>query len=524
MFSPQFLTVFYSVAAVLIAVLVYRIWSKRSRATGLPGQMEQAFRESAERKQRQPLAVPASTMTQRAGSSAANAAASATSTISAASTAAASAVAAPYAVPAASSSISSSTSRHDAPYAAPSYSPNSLSQPAAVQLPAVAGPAVASPAWQVAQGAATLASDYASGAASAIGGTAATVASTARNYASTAWSSIASEAAGGRTSLPSSARWQDRKLFADVASPLDDDTAGFPPVDYSLAPTLAGAPRAFGPMTGVLASMLPETEERLKTISENLIASGDFNPHALANLNAWRYVLMMVPMLCFGVGLLFVPPVWEPLMLALAIGAPILGWSVPPLIVAGRAQERRREIEKAMPDFLDLMNMCVSQGLNVPDSLRRVEGDLQGVYPALSQELKIVKDQAQIGSLPVALKNFGRRVNVPEVNSFVSLMLQTQRMGTSVSESLQEYSDSMRESLKQRAEESGNRAAFWLLFPTVLCLMPAVYLFLLSPAVIKLSDFFSSGGRDALDSGSRAIERLNSNRALRSPIPETFDN
>jgi tight adherence protein C len=70
----------------------------------------------------------------------------------------------------------------------------------------------------------------------------------------------------------------------------------------------------------------------------------------------------------------------------------------------------------------------------------------------------------------------------------------------------------MRESLKQRADEKGNRAAFRLLFPTVFCLMPAVYLFLLGPAIIGLSDFFKSGGREQLEQGTRAIERLNTER------------
>lgn len=89
--------------------------------------------------------------------------------------------------------------------------------------------------------------------------------------------------------------------------------------------------------------------------------------------------------------------------------------------------------------------------------------------------------------------------------------MQTSRMGTSVSGALAEYAETMRESLKQRAEEKGNRATFSLLFPTVLCLMPAVYLFLMGPAIIELSRFFYEGGRDGLDTGSSVIQRLNTN-------------
>ena len=85
-------------------------------------------------------------------------------------------------------------------------------------------------------------------------------------------------------------------------------------------------------------------------------------------------------------------------------------------------------------------------------------------------------------------------------------------MGTSISDALNTYSDTMRESLRQRADEKGNRATFRLLFPTVLCLMPAVYLFLLGPAVVALADFFNSGSRDQLTSGTSAIQRFNTQR------------
>jgi tight adherence protein C len=163
---------------------------------------------------------------------------------------------------------------------------------------------------------------------------------------------------------------------------------------------------------------------------------------------------------------------------------------------------------------LDMLNMCVSQGLTVSDALRRIVREFRGVYPALSQELSIVLEQARINDLHTALESFGKRINLPEVHSFTSLLIQTDRMGTSVTQALTTYSDTMRESLKQRADEKGNRATFRLLFPTVLCLMPAVYLFLLGPAVNELSKFFNEGGRNSLDSGGRAIQRLNTQRGI----------
>ena len=206
-------------------------------------------------------------------------------------------------------------------------------------------------------------------------------------------------------------------------------------------------------------------------------------------------------------------------MVAGCILAPLLGWALPTLYVRGKAKERKREIERAMPDLLDMLNMCVGQGLTVPDSLRRVGRDFKNVYPALSQELAIVNEQAKISTMETALQNFSGRIDMPEVHSLTSLLIQTERMGTSISQALTTYSDTMRESQRQQADEKGNRATFRLLFPTVLCLMPAVYLFLLGPAVNELQKFFYQGGLDSLNSGSQVVQRINSTRNRgRSPV------
>jgi len=264
-----------------------------------------------------------------------------------------------------------------------------------------------------------------------------------------------------------------------------------------------------GSITPGLATLLPMTDAGRTEVLEELQQAGFYQPHALENFGAIRYLLIAVAILMAGTMVVLAPPRLEGYAIGSLIVLPLLAWALPRLYLRNKARERRSEIERAMPDLLDLMNMCVSQGLTIHDSLRRVLGDLRGVYPALSQELRIVSEQARVGSLNLALENFSRRVNVPEVHSFTTLLTQTERMGTSISDALASYSDTMRESLKQRADEKGNRATFRLLFPTVLCLMPAVYLFLLGPAVIELSNFYGRGGRDALDTGTNAIREIN---------------
>lgn len=265
---------------------------------------------------------------------------------------------------------------------------------------------------------------------------------------------------------------------------------------------------AFGPVTKLLAALLPESEERRAGLKKTLRNAGYYEPHAWHNLAAARYLGLILPIV-IGLGLLIIaPPAAEPWIFVGLVLLPALGWSLPTLLVRRQAADRLAEIERSMPDLLDMMNMCVSQGMTVPSSLQRVGMDLESVSPALSQELKIVSDQARIGSLEQALVAFSKRVELPDVYSFTSLLVQTERMGTSMSQALAEYSDGMRETLRQQADQKANTASFKLLFPTVLCLMPAVFMILLGPAIIEMSAFFREGGNEVLSTSMESAQNV----------------
>ncbi len=272
------------------------------------------------------------------------------------------------------------------------------------------------------------------------------------------------------------------------------------PIDESLLSD--GGDLVFGPVTTTLSSMLPESDDRRRELTRTLQNAGYYSRNAWHNLASIRYLGIFLPILFCGLMLVFGPPRFEPLLIAGIVMLPLIGWSLPTLIVRSKAAERLREISNGMPDMLDLLNMCVSQGMTVPRALGRVGVDLEPVYPALTKELKIVTEQSRIGSMDQALTGFSQRVDIPEVHSFTSLIIQTDRMGTSMTDALVDYSDSMRETMRQRADQKANSATFKLLFPTVLCLLPAVYLFLLGPAVIQLSDFYTGQGREVLQAGA----------------------
>lgn len=304
----------------------------------------------------------------------------------------------------------------------------------------------------------------------------------------------------------------DRRLL-ETRGMLERSENPMPRVLPEEVPGVDDTDRTFGTwLNPAFASLLPESPERKEDARKDLQSAGFYNPHAMENLAATRYVGMVLSVIVILAMLLVSPPQLEPWLMASLVLVPALAWALPALYIRSKAKERKHEIERAMPDLLDMLNMCVGQGLTVPDSLQRIGRDFRAVYPALSQELGIVNAQAKISTLQTALENFSRRIDLPEVHSLTSLLIQTERMGTSISQALTTYSDTMRESQRQQADEKGNRATFRLLFPTVLCLMPAVYLFLLGPAINELQRFFYGGGLDSLNSGSQVVQRMNATR------------
>ena len=292
--------------------------------------------------------------------------------------------------------------------------------------------------------------------------------------------------------------------------PARDRAASVPPVEPHQVPSVDTSDLVFGGATHSLAAMLPDSAGRRDELRTELLGAGFYNPHAVINMAAIRYVAIIVPMLLMGVLLVLAPPQLELMAVAGIIVLPLVCWSLPRIYVQNRVSQRKAEIEQGLPDMLDMLNMCVSQGLTVPESLSRVGRELKPIYPAMSHELSIVAEQSQVGTMEQALDNLSRRIDLPEISSFTSLLIQTERMGTSISQALADYSDGIRTTLQQRADERGNRAAFKLLFPTVLCLMPAVYMVLLGPSIIAMSEFVSGdgpGSRSQIQENIRNVQR-----------------
>ena len=169
------------------------------------------------------------------------------------------------------------------------------------------------------------------------------------------------------------------------------------------------------------------------------------------------------------------------------------GWIAPSFYVGNRVKSRQREVSHALPDALDMLVVCVEAGLGLNQALVRVSEEIDRVSPVLSEQLVIVNLEIRAGTArDEALRRMADRTGVPEVSSLVSMLIQTDRFGTSVAHTLRVQSNSLRTKRRQRAEEAAAKTAIKLVFPLVFFIFPALFVVILAPAVIQI--FEALGG------------------------------
>ncbi|MEP7027635.1 MAG: type II secretion system F family protein, partial [Candidatus Eisenbacteria bacterium] len=165
----------------------------------------------------------------------------------------------------------------------------------------------------------------------------------------------------------------------------------------------------------------------------------------------------------------------------------VFGFYLPTLYLWSKSNERKLEVTHALPDALDLLVVCVEAGLGLNAAIVKVAGEMQLASPVLASELRQVNNEMKAGINRIdALRNLADRTGVPDVKSLVAVLVQTDRLGTSVAASLRAQSDSLRIKRRQRAEEAAHKVAVKLVFPLVLCIFPELLLILLGPGMLSI--------------------------------------
>jgi tight adherence protein C len=166
----------------------------------------------------------------------------------------------------------------------------------------------------------------------------------------------------------------------------------------------------------------------------------------------------------------------------------LTGYTVPSAAISARASKRQKEIRKALSDTMDLLTISVEAGLGFDAALGQVVRNVPG---PLSEEISRMLQEMQIGvSRTEALRHLTERTEVPELDGFVLSMIQADKYGVGVAKVLRSQSQELRQKRRQRAEETAQKVPLKLLFPTIFMLLPALFVVILGPGIIKIYETF----------------------------------
>lgn len=175
----------------------------------------------------------------------------------------------------------------------------------------------------------------------------------------------------------------------------------------------------------------------------------------------------------------------------LTVFAGIVGFYGPDLFLLIKASNRRAKIVEGLPDALDLLVICVEAGLGVDSAFNRVAEEIKATNPVLSKEFKMLNLELRAGlSRREALRNLSRRTNVENLNSLVTLLVQTDKFGTSVARSLRVFAKYFRTMRFQKAEEIAAKLPVKMVFPLVLFIFPSFLTVLIGPSLIEVYEKF----------------------------------
>ncbi len=182
----------------------------------------------------------------------------------------------------------------------------------------------------------------------------------------------------------------------------------------------------------------------------------------------------------------FFDPLIKVMMLALLL---FVGFFVPNAMLQRAVDERREEMRRQLPDVIDLLVISVEAGLGFEAALARVVATLSG---AMTEEFGRMLQETRVGvSRADAMRSLSARTDLDELDSFLLAMAQAEAFGVSIARVLRVQSDEMRVARRQRAQERAFAAPVKMVFPMVLCLLPAIFLVLLGPAAIEIFEIFS---------------------------------
>jgi tight adherence protein C len=249
-------------------------------------------------------------------------------------------------------------------------------------------------------------------------------------------------------------------------------------------PGATGIREFFGGIGKRLALKKPEEVSGLRKTFLMAGLRGSNNPAVFYGVKF--FLALLCPALYLVSGLFVVWTLSVNVSMAILLGSSLLGFYLPNLWLRNRIEKRKEKLFKAFPDALDLLVVCVEAGMGIDAAINRVGQEMVLSNRELSEEFKLLSLELKAGkSRQDALKNLAMRSDLEDVHNLVSLLIQTDRFGTSLGGALRIYSETFRAKRYTRAEEKAAVLTTKLMFPLIFFIFPALLVVLMGPAAVR---------------------------------------
>ena len=232
----------------------------------------------------------------------------------------------------------------------------------------------------------------------------------------------------------------------------------------------------------------PKDEEDLSRMQKSLFNVGYRSGNAVLIFFGIKIFCTILLPLGFSFIKIFIHRPMPPLFIMfIYILLAMVGFYLPSIWLRIKTNRRKEEIKDGFPDMLDLLVVCVEAGMGLDSALVRVGDEMELGNKAISDEFNLLNTQMRLGKARQdALRNLASRVNLDDVKNLVTVLVQTEKFGTSVGTALRTHSDFMRVERRQRAEEKAVKLPIKLLIPLIFCIFPSLFIVILGPAMIQV--------------------------------------
>jgi tight adherence protein C len=241
--------------------------------------------------------------------------------------------------------------------------------------------------------------------------------------------------------------------------------------------------------------LLPTSQKELSAIRRRMMQAGYYRPSALTKYYLLRLILAVVlPLITLMVApQMSAKMTWETIALVVAL-AGIIGLYLPTVWVSRRIESRQQQCRDGFPDSLDMLLISVEAGLGLDAAINRVGGEIGAAYPVLGEHFQRVGAELRAGqSREGALRSMSDQIGIEEVGSLVTLLIQSDMLGTSIAQALRVHADDMRIKRLLRAEEKAHMLPVKMTVPLILGILPPLVIVILAPAIIRFMRVSGSG-------------------------------